>query len=66
MNPFYRGSAGGQRLEMLAYDEASGFHVLMECENGIYQQARQLIVFDEDGTVHHVPIRKDSTSDTLR
>jgi hypothetical protein len=42
VNPFYRGSAGGQRLEMLAFDEAAGFPVLMVCENGTYQQARQL------------------------
>lgn len=38
VNPFYRGSAGGHRLEMLAYDESAGFHVLMECENGEYRQ----------------------------
>lgn len=66
VNPFYRGSAGGQRLELLAYDEAAGFHVLMECENGTYQQVRQLIFFDEDGTVHHLPIRHDSTAETLK
>jgi hypothetical protein len=66
VNPFYRRSAGGQRLEMLAYDEAAGFHVLMECENGVYQQARQLIFFEEDGTVHHLPIREGSTPETLK
>jgi hypothetical protein len=66
VNPFYRGSAGGQRLEMLAYDEVAGFHVLIECENGTYQQARQLIFFNDDGIVHHLPIRKDSTPETLK
>jgi hypothetical protein len=51
---------------MLGYDEAAGFHVLMECENGVYHQARQLMFFEEDGTVHHLPIRKDVAPETLK
>jgi len=52
VNPFYRGSAGGHRLEMLAYDETLGTHVLMEGENGQYKQLRQFIITDEYGDVH--------------
>lgn len=66
VNPFYRGSAGGQRLEMLVFDDAAGFPVLMDCENGTYGQARQLIFFAEDGAIHHLPIRADATANHLR
>src|SRR6202007_1608854 len=48
------------------FDDAAGFPVLMECENGVYQQARQLIFFDEDGAVYHLPIRPDATAEHLR
>ena len=66
VNPFYRGSAGGKRLEMLALDEEAGYPVLMECENGAYRQACQLAFFDEDGTVAHLPIRKDASADLMK
>lgn len=60
VNPFYRGSAGGHRLEMLAYDETLGIHVLMEGENGQYKQMRQFIITDEEGDIHYLPVREDA------
>src|ERR1041384_7755244 len=66
INPFYRGSAGGFRLEMLAHDPQLGFHVLLECVDGKYQQARQLIFVEESGTAHHLPFIKGITAQDLR
>lgn len=66
VNPFYRGSAGGHRLEMLAYDEILGAHVLMEGENGQYRHLRQFIITDAEGSVHHLPVREDADPRLLR
>jgi len=66
VNPFYRGSAGGQRLEFKAYDEQIGTEVLIECEGGVYRQVRQLIFVEKSGTAHHLPIREGTTPEQLR
>lgn len=66
VNPFYRGSAGGYRLEMIAHDPKLGIDVLLECENGKYHQARQLIFVEQSGTVHHLPFNKSITPKELR
>ena len=66
VNPFYRGSAGGQRLEMTSHDEIGGTDVLIECENGKYRQARQLIFVEQAGRVHQLPIREGTTPEQLR
>ena len=66
VNPFYRGSAGGHRLDMKARDSKLGIDVLLECENGVYRQARQLIFVEESGRVHHLPIREDLTHEQMR
>jgi hypothetical protein len=66
VNPFYRGSAGGHRLEMLAYDEMLGTHVLMEGENGQYKQLRQFIITDNDGDVHYLSVPEDADPRFLR
>lgn len=58
VNPFYRGSAGGHRLEMKAYDSNLGFDLLMETENGVYRQLRQIVFIEESGKTHHLPIRE--------
>lgn len=66
VNPFYRGSAGGHRLEMKAQDPKLGIEVLVECENGIYRQVRQLIFVEESGQAHHLPIREGTSPEQLR
>jgi len=66
VNPFYRGSAGGQRLEMKSRDPNLGIDVLLECENGVYHQARQIIFAERSGKVHHIPIREGVTPEQLR
>jgi len=66
VNPYYRGSAGGQRLEMRAFDETLGADVLMEGENGQYKQLRQFIITDAGGNVHHLPVREDADPRLLR
>ena len=66
VNPFYRGSAGGSRLEMKARDPDLGVDVLLECENGVYRTARQLIFIEKAGPVHHLPIREGINSEQVR
>jgi hypothetical protein len=66
VNPFYRGSAGGNRLEMKALDPQLGIEVLLECENGTYRQARQLIFVEKSGKIHHLPIREGTSPEQLR
>jgi hypothetical protein len=66
INPFYRGSSGGHRIEMKAFDEQLGFDVLMECDDGEFKQLRQLVVIDQEGEAHHVPLREGTTPEQLR
>jgi hypothetical protein len=60
VNLHYRGSAGGRRLEMKAYDESLGAEVELELKGG--REVRQLcqIVFVEaSGRTHHLPVPHD-------
>jgi hypothetical protein len=67
VNPFYRGSAGGERLEMRVYDPNLGFEVLMERTDGVNRQLRQLVFIEQqDKKTHHLPIREDITPEQLR
>jgi hypothetical protein len=59
VNPHYRGSAGGRRLEMKAYDKEMGMEVELECLQGEVRQSRQLVVVDSSGKAHHLPIPHD-------
>jgi hypothetical protein len=61
VNPHYRGSAGGHRLEMKAYDTSMGIQVELECLKGQVRQSRQLVVVETSGKTHNIPI-----SDNLR
>jgi hypothetical protein len=68
VNPFYRGSAGGKRLRMKAFDSSLGAEVELESLGG--NEARQLcqMVFVEpSGLTHHLPISDNiQTPDELR
>ncbi|HSP14046.1 MAG TPA: hypothetical protein VLV78_04770 [Thermoanaerobaculia bacterium] len=66
VNPFYRGSAGGHRIEFKTYDEQLGFDVLIECDAGVYRQVRQIIFVEQSGRTHHLPIREGNTPEQLR
>jgi hypothetical protein len=59
VNPHYRGSAGGRRLEMKAFDTAMGIEVELECLQGQVRQSRQLVVVEASGKTHHLPIPPD-------
>lgn len=59
VNPHYRGSAGGRRLEMMAYDAEMGMEVELECLQGQVRQSRQIVVVDSLGKAHHLPIPFD-------
>ncbi len=65
VNPFYRGSAAGYRLEMKSYDKNLCMEVLLEVENGVPRQVCQLI-FLKDGHPHHLPLREGTTPERLR
>jgi hypothetical protein len=67
VNPFERGSAGGNRLDMRAIDKVLGFEVALECENGQYRQMRQLVFVEtKTGKTHCLRIREGTTSEQLR
>jgi hypothetical protein len=66
VNSFYRGSAGGQRLEMKTNDPKLGIEVLVECENGTFRQLRQLVFIEKSGKTHHLPIRDGTSPEQLR
>src|SRR5215831_6204011 len=59
VNPHYRGSAGGRRLEMTAYDKEMGMEIELEYLQGEVRQSRQLVVVDSSGKAHHLPIPHD-------
>jgi hypothetical protein len=59
VNPHYRGSAGGRRLEMKAFDAAMGVQVELECLKGQVRQSRQLVVVESSGKTHHLPIPEE-------
>ena len=65
VNSFYRGSAGGHRLEMKGWDSQLGIEVLLECKDGHCTQARQLIFIEDSGLTHHLPIREDASPEQL-
>lgn len=67
VNPFYRGSAGGGRLEMLATSQQTGNNVLLELLGEI--QAKELRcaqLVAEDDTVHVIPIPDGMTAEQFR
>jgi len=43
-----------------------GIEVLIECENGVYRQVRQLIFVGKSGKTYHLPIREGSNAEQLR
>jgi hypothetical protein len=59
VNPHYRGSAGGRRLEMRAYDTEMGVEVELECLQGQVRQSRQIVVVETSGKTHNLPIPED-------
>jgi hypothetical protein len=67
VNPFYRGSAGGQRIKYLTWDEAFGCEVLVELTGGEQgRQLSQLILKGQEGPHHHIPLTSATTIDALR
>lgn len=67
MNPFYRGSAGGQRITFLAWDEAFGCEVLVELIDGEQgRQLSQLIIKGQEEAQHHIPLTPTTTVAVLR
>lgn len=60
VNPYYRGSAGGRRLEMKAFDPTWNTEVALEYSNGQVRQRRELVFVESaSGKTHHLPIPDD-------
>jgi len=67
VNPFYRGSAGGQRVKFLAWDEAFQCELLIELTGGNQgRQLTQLILRGASGPHHHIPLTASTTPKSLR
>lgn len=66
VSPFYRGSAGGRRLELTAWDPNWGVEVNLEFQDGRARQLREIIVRESSGKTHHLPIREAMTPERLR
>lgn len=66
VNPFYRGSAGGNRIKLYGWDEACKSEVLLELMGGNEaRQLTQLIIYNRDGTQNHIPLTSKMTSEHL-
>lgn len=67
VNSFYRGSAGGQPIKYLAWDEAFGCEVLIELTGGRQgRQLSQLIIQGQEGPPHQIPLTPTTTVVALR
>jgi hypothetical protein len=67
VNPFYRGSAGGQRLEMVGVNQATGQDVALELVGG--NEARELrcaTLVADDNTVHVITITDGMTPEQFK
>jgi hypothetical protein len=66
VNPFERGSAGGQRLDLRSLDQNTGGEIALEYQNGSYRNLREMVLVDSSGKTHHLPIREGTSPDELR
>jgi hypothetical protein len=67
VNPFYRGSAGGKRIEFKAWDGQFQTEVLIEALGGNEgRQMSQLIIKGQEGTWHHFPLTAATTPQVIR
>jgi hypothetical protein len=67
VNPFYRGSAGGQRVKFLAWDESFQCDLLIELTGGDQgRQLTQLILRGQSGPHHHIPLTASMAPKELR
>jgi hypothetical protein len=66
VNSFYRGSAGGQRVKFMAWDDAFECEVLVELTGGDQgRQLTQLILKGASGPHHHIPLTPSTTLKSL-
>jgi hypothetical protein len=68
VNPYHRGSAGGQRLRMKAYDQSLGIEVELESRGGYEaRQLCQMVFVEASGEMRHLVIPDDlDTPEKLR
>jgi len=66
VNPHYRRSAGGGRLQLKAFDTEMGVEVELQCFDGQVRQSRQIVIVDTSGKTHHLPIPENISPEQLR
>jgi hypothetical protein len=66
VNPFYRGSAGGGRLEMQGVNAATGKGTALGIEDGGVRELCEAIFTTEDGCEHVLPLQAGMTPDQFR
>jgi hypothetical protein len=67
VNPFYRGSSGGGRLEMVSKQPEDGKEIQLEAESGgTVRQLRHVSLVAEDDSVYIIPITDGMTPKQFR
>jgi hypothetical protein len=67
INPFARGSAGGNRIKVTSFDKEAGIEVNLELVNGEARQLCEILIIDsETHEVKHLPLRENMTPEQLR
>ena len=66
VNPFYRGSAGGGRLEMRGEDAATGKGTALEIEHSGVRERCEAIFTTEDGSEHVLPLPAGMTPEQFK
>lgn len=66
VNPFYRGSAGGKRIELEAVSPNDGKPIALELSEGAVRELRHVSIVGEDGIRRVIPIQDGMTPELFR
>jgi hypothetical protein len=67
VNPFYRGSAGGKRIECEAVSSEHGVPpIALELTDGTLRERRQITIIDGDGRPYQIPVQDGMTPALFR
>jgi hypothetical protein len=65
-NSFYRGSAGGKRIELEAVSPEDGKPIALELSEGAVRELRHVSIVDDNGHRHVIPIQDQMTPERFR
>jgi hypothetical protein len=66
VSPFYRGSAGGQLIQVETTSPDDGRPIALEVSNGAARELRHVSLVAENGTRHVIPIPEGMTQEQFR